>query len=293
MKEEQAYKECLEITKREAKNFYFGISLLPPPKRKALSALYAIARIMDDIADGDAKEATKLAELDELSGKIKDLEQGKTDRFSDSAPLWGVHYGAKQFPIPISGLYELVEGCRRDAIGQTEYETYEDMLEYCKLVAGSVGRLSLGVFGSGNNQEINQVDLDKMADDLGLALQITNILRDILEDKEMGRIYLPREDLERFNISEDFSGSQEDKKSLVLFEADRAMEWFKKGFELLNYLDRRSFACTAAMSGIYFNLLQKIRRQPEVVFQKRVSLSTNKKLRVVMRSLCKVKPAKI
>ena len=293
MQEEQAYKQCLLITKKEARNFYFGIRLLPSEKRNALSALYALARVLDDIADGDTEAVTdeaKLSKLEEFSLQIKALEAGKTDGFLDIAPLWGVYYGAKKFPIPLSALEDLIAGCKQDALGETKYETYKDTIEYCRFVAGSIGRLSLGVFGVSKTKQIAKDQINKLADDLGVALQLTNILRDVMEDQAMGRRYLPKEDLERFNLSEDLSGSLEAKKDLIAFEADRAIEWYQKGFELLNYLDRQSFACTAAMSGIYYNLAKKIRKNPEVVFEKRISLSKLQKISVVALSLCKIKP---
>lgn len=244
MEAQTAYEGCLKITKQQARNFYFGIRLLPRKKRNALCALYALARLMDDIVDDDIvanntvdedvsrsdscrdvsgvniisednagenaanvlpKDIKKLAALDNLSKKIQQLKQGKTDNFDVSAPLWGVYYATKEFPIPLDALDELISGCKRDAASY-KYETYEDMVGYCRLVAGSVGRLSLGVFGIKNSSAYNDLT-SQLADELGIALQITNILRDILEDKAMGRCYLPNQDLERFNISPDFEGS--------------------------------------------------------------------------------------
>jgi len=129
-----------------------------------------------------------------------------------------------------------------------------------------------------------------LADDLGVALQLTNILRDIKEDAEMGRVYLPAEDIAKFDCAADLSGPRENVAELVLFEADRAEEWFERGFELLWHLDRRSRACVSAMSGIYFRLLRHIRKRPEAVMDGRMSVPAWEKSWVAARSLAGFRP---
>ena len=190
---EAAYRRCEEITWAEARNFAYGIRLLPAPKRRAMAALYAMARRIDDVGDGDWPTDRKLEALGEFHAAIDALESGEVPDPADPV-LVGLADAADRYPIPVAALHEIVEGCRHDVTG-TRYETMEDTVRYCRLVAGSVGRLSLGVFGTrgdGNGASgARSGEVARLADELGVALQLTNMLRDIVEDHEMGRIYLP------------------------------------------------------------------------------------------------------
>lgn len=289
-----AYERCMAITRREAKNFYYGIRLLRPPKRRAMAALYAFARYIDDIGDGDAPPETKLSQLASLREIILAVAQGEdllTKLSADlpapadlEAVIAGVIYAAREFPIPVAAFEEIIAGCEEDS-RQTSYQTIDDTVRYCRLVAGSVGRLSLGVFGN-DAPDITP----KIADDLGVALQLTNILRDIVEDANMGRVYLPAEDIAKFECVPDLSGPRENVGELVMFESERALEWFDKGFELLGHLDRCSRACVSAMSGIYYRLLRHIRRNPTAVLDGRMSLPVWEKSLVAARSLAGFRP---
>jgi phytoene synthase len=162
----------------------------------------------------------------------------------------------------------------------THYETFEDLHHYCRCVAGSIGRLSLGIFGTRGDQE----KASELADSLGVALQLTNILRDIREDHANGRVYLPAEDLTRFDVDLASPDASQFTK-LVEFEAERARDWYATGWRLLPMLDRRSAACTGAMAGIYRKLLEQIAAQPAAVLSSRVSLSTGEKAMVALRAL--------
>ena len=282
-----AYERCMAITRREAKNFYYGIRLLRPPKRRAMAALYAFARYIDDIGDGDAPPEVKLsqlASLREITLEITGVGGGVAAPADLEAITAGVAYAAREFPIPVEAFEEIIAGCEEDS-KQTSYQTIDETVRYCRLVAGSVGRLSLGVFGS-DAPDITP----KIADDLGVALQLTNILRDIVEDADMGRVYLPAEDIAKFECAPDLSGPRENVGELVMFESERALEWFDKGFELLGHLDRRSRACVSAMSGIYFRLLRRIRQNPAAVLDGRMSLPAWEKSLVAARSLAGFRP---
>ena len=297
-----AFERCLAITRREAKNFYYGIRLLRPPKRRAMAALYAFARYIDDIGDGDALPEEKLSQLASLREiTLAIAQRDETEPLSQSdlltklatdlpapadleAVIAGVAYAAREFPIPVEAFEEIIAGCEADS-RQTSYQTIDDTVRYCRLVAGSVGRLSLGVFGS-DAPDITP----KIADDLGVALQLTNILRDIVEDADMSRVYLPAEDIAKFECAPDLSGPRENIGELVMFESERALEWFDKGFELLGHLDRRSRACVSAMSGIYFRLLRRIRQNPAAVLDGRMSLPAWEKSLVAARSLAGFRP---
>ncbi len=286
-----AYRHCEEITTSQARNFSYGIRLLPPPKRRALSAVYAFARRIDDIGDGDLPAAQKLAALEQARASVDRLTGGGSTRVGPDDPalradpvLVALADAGRRFPIPLQAFGELIDGCEADVRG-TSYATFEDLRHYCRCVAGSIGRLSLGVFGT---PDVSTAE--PLADALGVALQLTNILRDIREDYRSGRVYLPAEDFDRFGAALRPNGSgwpAADPKlaDLVLFEAERARDWYSRGLRLMPMLDRRSAACTGAMAGIYFRLLQDIAATPEAVLQRRVSLSPGQKAMVAARSL--------
>jgi phytoene synthase len=190
----------------------------------------------------------------------------------------------RRFPVPLEAFGELIDGCEADVRGTT-YTTFEDLRVYCRCVAGSIGRLSLGVFGTRD-----VATAAPLADALGVALQLTNILRDIREDYQNGRVYLPDEDFKRFGAElppDTSSWAAADPKlvDLVSFEAERARDWYARGLRLMPMLDRRSAACTGAMAGIYYRLLQSIAAAPQLVLQRRVSLSPGQKAMVAVRSL--------
>jgi phytoene synthase len=289
-----AYRHCEEITWSQARNFSYGIRLLPSAKRRALAAVYAFARRIDDIGDGTLPAADKLAALAEARASITALagSQGASlggpgaeaaAGLSDPV-LVALADAGRRFPVPLEAFGELIDGCEADVRG-TSYVTFDDLRNYCRCVAGSIGRLSLGVFGTRD-----LATAAPLADALGVALQLTNILRDIREDYRDGRIYLPEEDFKRFGaeLRPDGSGwPATDPKlvDLVVFEAERARDWYSRGLRLMPMLDRRSAACTGAMAGIYFRLLENIAAAPELVLQRRVSLSAGQKAVVAARSL--------
>ncbi|HZC71482.1 MAG TPA: squalene/phytoene synthase family protein [Jatrophihabitans sp.] len=277
-----AYQECERITREQARNFAWGIRLLPPPKRRALSAVYAMARRIDDIGDGTLPETEKVRLLAQARSVATDPAGSP-----DDAVAVALADAAERLPIPLAAFGELVDGCEMDVRGQT-YDTLDDLVVYCRCVAGSIGRLSLGVFGPPDD---NAADAAQLADALGVALQLTNILRDIREDFGNGRGYLPKRDLDVFNCSvatlPDGTLDPQDGAlaELIRFEAARAWGWYDRGLRLLPLLDRRSAACCAAMAGIYRELLHRIAADPSVVMRGRASLPTRDKLRVAGRSL--------
>jgi phytoene synthase len=294
-----AYRHCEEITRSQARNFSYGIRLLPPPKRRALSAVYAFARRIDDIGDGSLPADEKLAALGQARAEVMALaaeteSASGTRQVQDDALHQDALYqdpvlialadAGRRFPIPLAAFGELIDGCEADVRG-TSYATFDDLHQYCRCVAGSIGRLSLGVFGTRD-----VATAAPLADALGVALQLTNILRDIREDYGTGRVYLPAEDFKRFGAELRRSGSggpAADPKlvELVVFEADRARDWYAQGLQLMPMLDRRSAACTGAMAGIYYRLLQSISASPDAVLHRRVSLSAGQKATVAAKAL--------
>jgi phytoene synthase len=279
-----AFAATESITRSQARNFYYGIRLLPRPKRAALCAVYALARRIDDIGDGEQLPAEqKLHQLSELSGQLDSLQHAG----SPADPvLVAVAEVSRHFPIPLSAFGELIEGVQQDVRG-TRYESFEELTQYCRYVAGSIGRLCLGVFGS-NGSDPAAPD---HADALGIGLQQTNILRDIREDLLSGRIYLPAEDLDRFGVRlrVDDNGRLVDDdgrlSELIRFSAERALGWYQRGLRLLPLLDWRSRSSCAAMAGIYRQLLLRIAADPTLVFAGRLSLSGADKGRIAVRAL--------
>ncbi|MDN5749877.1 MAG: squalene/phytoene synthase family protein, partial [Pseudonocardia sp.] len=190
--------------------------------------------------------------------------------------------------LPMGAFDELIDGCEADVRG-VRYATFDELVHYCRCVAGSVGRLSLGVFGIADGSAEDRAAADREADALGVALQVTNILRDVLEDCGNGRVYLPAEDLDRFGVRLAATGGDladpAAYSALVRFEAERAERWYADGLRLLPRLDRRSRACCAAMAGIYHRLLHRIAADPVTAMRSRMSLSGPQKAAVAARSL--------
>jgi phytoene synthase len=285
-----AYRHCEQLTRREAANFYYGIRLLPPSKRRAMCAVYALARQIDDIGDEAPPRADPLAELDATAATVRAVCDGACGADPVARALLDA---AARFPIPLDAFLELIEGVRSDVLGAS-YETEEQLVLYCRRVAGTIGRLCLAIFGSAELERAMG-----LADDLGVAMQLTNILRDVREDAVHGRVYLPaadlrhvgwagsgpiaaRELLARIGQGDELvpAGAAE----LVAIEAARARAWFARGMALVPLLDRRSQACVRAMTGIYRRLLERIEARPEEVLRRRLALTTWEKAWVAASS---------
>jgi phytoene synthase len=291
----EAYRTCEEITWSQARNFAYGIRLLPAGKRQALAAIYAFARRIDDIGDGTMPAGAKLAALEEARAAVLGLTgAGGSAAPEDDPVLVALTDTGKQFAVPLEAFGELIDGCVDDVNG-TSYKTFDDLLHYCRCVAGSIGRLSLGVFGAADMETAVP-----LADSLGVALQLTNILRDIREDYRNGRVYLPAEDLDRFGCTlapapagaparEPARDAADEARlvQLIQFEANRARDWYATGMRLMPMLDGRSAACTGAMAGIYRKLLERIAAEPAAVLHGRLSLSPREKAMVAVRSLAR------
>lgn len=285
-----AYRYCETVTGHEARNFAYGIRLLSTPKRQAMSALYAFSRRVDDIGDGDLEPAVKQDRLDGMRASLSRIRAGEVAEDDTDPVAVALSDAARRFPIPLEGLDELIDGVQMDLSGDT-YETWDDLAAYCRCVAGAIGRLSLGVFGTVRGAR-DAERAPEYADTLGLALQLTNILRDIREDAADGRTYLPANDLAKFGCSAGFHGpvppAGSDFTGLMEFEIRRARSLFATGYRLLPLLDRRSGACVAAMAGIYRRLLDRIAADPRAVLRGRVSLPGHEKAYVAARGLAGV-----
>ncbi len=280
---DHAYLQCEQITRREAANFYYGIRLLPRAKRQAMSAVYAFARRVDDIGDGTLEPELQLAAL---AVEREGLTQVESEAVDTGDPvLVGLAHAHRHYGLPLDALTLLIEGVELDVLGR-EYETFEELVGYCRRVAGSVGRLCLAIFAGETHRNGNGAAA--LADDLGVAMQLTNILRDVREDAERGRTYLPAEDLHRFGCGD--AAADDRTTALIRFEAERAAQWFDRGLRLVDLLDARSASCVMAMTGIYRCILDRIAREPEQVFRERISLPPWEKAWVAARSLAVARP---
>jgi phytoene synthase len=224
----------------------------------------------------------KVAALAAERTSITALAEGSAaDAAASGDPvLIALRDAADRFPVPLPAFGELIEGCEADVRG-VSYATFADLEHYCRCVAGSIGRLSLGVFGCADPAVASP-----LADDLGVALQLTNILRDIREDLGNGRVYVPAEDLARFGCTLTPPATIEGPMAeLIRFEADRARRWYATGLRLLPLLDRRSAACTGAMAGIYRRLLEHIAKRPEEALAARMSLPGREKALIAAAAL--------
>jgi 15-cis-phytoene synthase len=283
---QEAYDACQTITRTQARNFHYGIRLLPADRRAALCAVYALARRIDDIGDGDRPGAEKRARLAEVRDAVRRLGTGSPP---DDPVLVALADSARRFPLPLEAFEELIDGVGMDVamdeVGH-RYATFDDLVGYCRCVAGSIGRLCLGVF-------VHRPDprAPGYADALGIALQQTNVLRDIREDLTHGRVYLPLADLDRFEVELrlDDAGALVDTdgalRALIRAACARAHSWYDDGLRLVPLLDRRSAACCLAMAGIYARLTQRIAADPAMVFDRRLSLSGREKATVAAAAL--------
>lgn len=267
---ERAYAEVERITRARAKNFAYGIMVLPKPKRRAIAAIYAFAREVDDVADGALPRDEKCARLEALRASL--------DREPRTAMEVALADARARFPIPRHALGALVDGGLQDT-EQSRYATIDELLDYCRKVAGAVGIACIGVYGSDDVQH---------AEHMGLALQLINVMRDVREDWQLGRVYLPQEDLAAHGVTEDDIAAGRvtpQWQSLMRAQAGRARALLAEGRKLLPTLDRRSRLCVSTFAGLYEGQLDRIERNGYDVFDGSCRLPVPAKLAVVLRGL--------
>ena len=241
------------------------------------------AKAVSPHAQSEVTLALEVAALEEARAAVGSLAAGGTA--DGDVVLTALGDAARRFPIPLGAFGELIDGCQADVRGTT-YGTFGELEQYCRCVAGSIGRLSLGVFGCKDVSEAAP-----LADSLGVALQLTNIVRDIKEDLGNGRVYLPAADLEKFGCTLRPAGPDGDETvegdlaAVITFEGERARDWYSTGMALMPLLDRRSAASAGAMAGIYRRLLEHICADPQEVMRRRVSLPASQKAMVAAGAL--------
>ena len=269
---ELAYEECRLITKREAKNFYFAFITLPPRKRNAIYAAYSFCRLADDAADEEMPLDDKLDLLGELRQKLSTTYSGNPD----GRVFTALAHAATTFDIPEEYLQGVISGVETD-LTKNRFQNFEELRTYCYQVASVVGLICIEVFGYSGEKARGY------AIDLGLAMQLTNILRDVQEDLERDRVYIPLDEMRDFgySVEELKQGVINDPfRRLMKFQAQRARQYFDSGFKLLPFLSPRSRACPAVLGQIYSHVLDKIEARGFDVFSGRVSLSKREKYMV-------------
>lgn len=273
-----AYLHCRKIARAAARNFYYGFVLLPDAKRDALCALYAFMRHADDISD----EPGALEDKREKFGQLRaEMDRTLADGASDD-PVWiALRDAVRRFGVPPRYLHDLITGTEMD-LTISSYETFEDLRKYCYHVAGAVGLCCLYVFG------FSDPHCPELAEKMGIAFQLTNILRDVRGDYAMGRTYLPREDLAKFGVdAREFRDGKGNQNSVALlhYEADRAREFYREGWTLVPLVSADSRAALWAMARIYSGILEKVRaRDAGILNGPRASLSTAGKIWILMRA---------
>ncbi|MFQ5879895.1 MAG: presqualene diphosphate synthase HpnD [Dehalococcoidia bacterium] len=272
------YRYCQGLTRQEAKNFYYGFVLLPPPQRRAICAVYAFSRRCDDIVDGDSPPQEKEELLQSYRRELDRCLSGQPQ-----GPIFtALHDAINRYQIPHHHFHQLIDGVQMD-LTTRRYPTFDHLRRYCYLVASVVGLITIEICGYRDGERARQ-----HAADLGLALQLTNILRDLSEDAARDRIYIPLDEIAAFGYSQEelLRGEQTEAfYRLMTSQAQRAREYFRRGRDLLPLLPRRSRACVAALASIYQALLDRIEASDYDVFRQRVALSSREKLTRASRAL--------
>jgi len=272
MNADQAYAETDRITRETARNFAWGIRVLPGPKRRAIAALYAFARRVDDLAD---QVEPARSELEAWRAAVEALPASQ----DGDAILVALADSMERYSIPRQALLDLVAGALMDC-ERGRYANWDELREYCRCVAGAVGVACAAVYEP-SSWEAGR----PRAETLGLALQQINIMRDVAEDWSLGRVYLPQDELERFGVGEDEIAAGRPGpgwQPLMKHQARRAEALMQKGLELLPLLDRRSALCVRTFAGIYRGLLEQMQARDYDVFSERPHLSTIEKMKAVV-----------
>ncbi|MFP4588594.1 MAG: phytoene/squalene synthase family protein [Candidatus Acetothermia bacterium] len=266
---------CREVTKERAGNFYWAIVTLPKRERRAIYCIYAFARKCDDIADGERPSEEKRILLDRQREQVD-----RAYKHQVQAPLYqALAKVVQDFDIPKKYFEELIGGVQMD-LTRTRYSTFQDLRKYCYGVASTVGLILIEIFGYSSDKA------QEHAVDLGIGMQLTNIIRDVKEDLQRGRIYIPREDFQEARYREEDLIEERDGeefKQLIEIQAARARNFYASARQLFPYLPVRSRSCPAGLYGIYKRLLNEMESSGWDVLSQRIELTTTQKIAAVLR----------
>jgi phytoene synthase len=291
---EDSYRLACRLTRRTARNFWFSFLTLPHDLRRDMCVLYAYMRQTDDLGDDESISiAVRRSLLDEWRHTVREKLAARPEQMAREPVADGRIQGTAILPaladvvgrhaIPTQSLFDVIDGVRGD-LEPRRFTTFGELEAYCHLVAGAVGICCIHIWGF----DREQADALRKAVDVGTAFQLTNILRDLGEDLERGRLYLPTDDLNRFGLTEDSlraSRGTAPFQELMAFEAQRAWQYYDRGRELSSALTRRGRSILGAMYDLYGGLLRKIESNGYDVFSRRVRLSLPRKLLIVGKSM--------
>jgi 15-cis-phytoene synthase len=272
-----SYKSA-EAVARSRSNFYYSFIVLPPEKRRAFCAVYAFMRYCDDVSDGAGSKEAKCVMLRDWRFQLDAVFAGT---FPNNGILPAFLDTVTSFSIPAEYFHWVIDGAEMD-LSIFQYETFEDLYKYCFHVASAVGLVCLQIFGFG------EPHAKKYAEQCGIAFQLTNILRDVKEDAEIGRIYLPLEDLKRFGYSpEELRQGVLDERfrKLMRFETERARDYYSSARKLIPLVDEGSRPALWAMIRIYERILDKIEQKQFDVFHTPIRLASTEKLSIALKAI--------
>ena len=265
----QAY--CRDVAKSRAKNFYYSFVLLSREKKNAMCAMYAFMRYCDDLSDEPG--ATRNA-MDRWREALAEALAGRPG----NSPVWPAFLDSvERYTIPHEYFHDMIEGVASD-LDVRSIQTFDELYQYCYRVASVVGLTTIHIFGFDSSEAL------KLAEKCGIAFQLTNILRDVKEDADLGRMYLPAEDLERFGVRTNDLRRTHGFENLMEFEIARARAFYDESAPLVSLIHEDSRSSLRALIAIYSNLLDRIAESPTDVLTRRISLSTTEKVWIVLRS---------
>jgi len=273
MSANESYAWCERVARRQAKNFYYSFLLLSAPQRRAMCAIYAFMRYCDDLSD-DADVPDRAAAIARWREDLKAALEGH----AADHPIWPAFTDAvARYKIPHEYFFAMIEGVSSD-LEPRRLRTFEELYDYCYHVASVVGLTVIHIFGFDAPESV------ELAEKCGVAFQLTNILRDVREDAEKNRVYLPAEDFERFGVSPETFEPRDRFLQLLEFEARRAREYYRQSAPLIGLVDKRSRASLRALIGIYSRLLDRIVASNYDVMARRIRVPTWEKVWVLVRS---------
>ncbi len=276
---EDSYRHCREIARKRAKNFYYSFLLLDKQQRSSMCAIYAFMRECDDLSDDPAAtDKTLLRET--ISRWRMHMDQALRGDFAED-PIWpAFHDTVQRYRIPHRFFHEMIDGITSD-LEPREIQTFDELYRYCYQVASVVGMTIIHIFGFESTRAL------LLAEKCGIAFQLTNILRDVREDAELGRCYLPLEDLARFEVPpEQLKSGQESEnfRKLMRFEAARAKTYYEESFPLSNFIHKKSRPSLWALREIYTRLLVRLERADFNVLRQRLNVPTRTKMAILLRA---------
>ena len=276
---DRAYGHCQRVARARAKNFYYAFRMLPAPKRRAIYAAYAVCRLWDDIADGDMPTERKRALFAETRRELASAFADGAGYAGDSPEFAALSHAARAYKMPPRCFEAILDGVESD-LTTSRYADFDELREYCRKVASAVGLICISVFG------YEDPSAERHAEDMGIALQLTNVLRDIKEDAERDRIYIPQDDLARFGYSESdlARGAVNDEfRALMAFQVARARSYYERSRPLFDLVSPETRACLRVLHAAYGAILDRIEQGGYDVYSRRVGLSGRQKFAIAAR----------